>query len=211
MGYQVELVTGPASEPLTVAEAKAHMRVDIADEDAIFARLIASMRQCAETRLKRALVTQTHDLVLDEWPTVDQSGVLGRFPQSPYSPISVKAEIRGIVPPLQSVTSITYLDTTRNLQTVSPSDYRVVAGFPGRVFPITGKVWPAALREPAVITVRYVTGWAETDPRLECVRTWMLLNLGTFYENRESIITGTIVAPVTQADSLLAPASWGGY
>lgn len=212
LDYQLELVTGPASEPLTLAEAKLHSRVDVSDDDTLITRLIVAMRQVAEVKLKRRLVSQTWDLTLDAWPSPRYRD--GRLRESLYVPLSSTAEIGeelGGNVPLQSVTSITYLDANRATQTVSPTDYRVVPGIPGRIFPVTGKSWPAVLREPAVITIRFVCGFASaSDPRLECVKEWMLMNLGTFYDNRESVVVGSAVTPITLCDSLLSPLDWGG-
>lgn len=210
MDYQLDQVVGPAAEPLSVAEAKLHSRVEVLDDDALIARLIVAMRQRAEVRLRRRLLTQTWDLSLDAWPTPRYDG--GRRREQLYLPATVPAEISGQLAgygPLQSVVSITYLDATRTVQTIDPADYRVIPGLPGRIFPITGKAWPAVLREPACITVRFTGGFADaTDPRLECVKQWMLVNIGTFYEQRESILVGGVATPITLCDSLLDPLRW---
>lgn len=54
-----ELVTGPAAEPVTLDEAKAHLRVDGDDEDDYITSLIVAARQAAEAYTRRALITQT--------------------------------------------------------------------------------------------------------------------------------------------------------
>ena len=63
------LITPPALEPLTLAEAKAHLRLDTGDEDALVASLIVAARQLVEAHTGRALIAQAWRLVLDDWPT----------------------------------------------------------------------------------------------------------------------------------------------
>ena len=63
-----ELIDPPATEPVTVAEAKAHARIDIDDDDAMVAALITAARQWVEDTTGRCLITQQWKLTLDNWP-----------------------------------------------------------------------------------------------------------------------------------------------
>src|SRR5437764_15038109 len=62
------LLTPPAAEPLTLADAKAFLRVAHSDDDAVIAALIAGARSHVEAQTRRALITQTWRLVRDAWP-----------------------------------------------------------------------------------------------------------------------------------------------
>lgn len=62
------LLTAPAVEPVTLAEAKAHLRVEHDDDDDVIAALIAAARIHVEAQTRRALITQTWRLVRDFWP-----------------------------------------------------------------------------------------------------------------------------------------------
>ena len=62
------LLSGPLDEPLTLAEAKSHLRVDHGDEDTLIQSLITSARLHVETLTGRVLMTQSWRLVLDDWP-----------------------------------------------------------------------------------------------------------------------------------------------
>jgi len=62
------LLTPPATEPWTVADAKSFLRVEHDDDDALIAALIASARGQVEALTRRGLITQTWRLVLDGWP-----------------------------------------------------------------------------------------------------------------------------------------------
>ena len=99
------VVTQPTAEPVSLAEAKLHLRVDGDDEDVLIALQIAAVRQQVELEARRTLVTQTLAARLEFWPLYDRLAL----PQ----------------PPLQSVTHIKYTDEDGVLQTVSSIDYVV--------------------------------------------------------------------------------------
>jgi uncharacterized phiE125 gp8 family phage protein len=67
----LQLLTPPATEPVSLVEAKAHLKLDTADEDALVATLITAARARAEWHTGRAFVTQSWCLRLDAWPTGD--------------------------------------------------------------------------------------------------------------------------------------------
>ncbi|SFV31857.1 head-tail connector protein [Hyphomicrobium facile] len=58
----------PAVEPVTVADAKAHMRIDGNDEDVLIASLLLTSRLHIEVALSLALITQSWTLTLNRWP-----------------------------------------------------------------------------------------------------------------------------------------------
>jgi hypothetical protein len=62
------LLTAPAAEPLSLTEAKAFLRVEHDDDDAIIASLVASARNHVEALTRCGLITQTWRLALDRWP-----------------------------------------------------------------------------------------------------------------------------------------------
>lgn len=64
----LQLVTPPAGEPVSLAEAKQHLRVDGDDDDLLIGSLIAAARQAAETQTGRQLITARWKLVLDAFP-----------------------------------------------------------------------------------------------------------------------------------------------
>src|SRR5262245_2582826 len=71
------LLTPPAAEPLSLAEAKTFLRVETADEDPLIAALIAAGRIHVERQTGLALITQSWRLVLDCWP---ENGRIAVFP-----------------------------------------------------------------------------------------------------------------------------------
>lgn len=184
------LVTPPAKEPLEIGEVLNHLRVDGLEEANLITALIGVAREYAETFTGRALITQTWDLTLDCWPY----GVTIELPR----------------PPLQSVTSIKYLDIEGVEATVDSGSVYLVdtTNRPGRIRLRLGQSWPAdTLREMAAITVRFVAGYGDDpDDVPQMIRQAMLLMIGDLYENRETSIVGTTVGKTTFAtDSLLWP------
>jgi uncharacterized phiE125 gp8 family phage protein len=81
------LVAGPAVEPVTLTDAKAHLRLDTPDEDAVVASLIAAARQLVEQATRRALIAQTWRIRLDAWPQ-------GRAVALPLAPVLTIVAVR---------------------------------------------------------------------------------------------------------------------
>jgi len=166
----LKLVTAPVAEPITTAEAKTHLRIDGSDEDTLIDTYIMAARQLCEMEARRAFVTQTFDLFLEQWPASD--------------------EIMLPRPPLQSVTSITYTDSNGNAQTMPSADYLVdTASEPGRVVLSYGGTWPSAtLRPGPAITVRFVAGYGLAAAVPAMYKQAIKLLVGHWYENREQVV-----------------------
>lgn len=189
------LVTPPAVEPLSLAEAKDHSRVDTTTEDALIDALIQAARGHAEDALGRALIEQTWDWTLDCFDAV----VLAAVP----------------LPPLRSVTSIKYLDAAGAQQTLDPALYRVsnigADRRAGAIEPAPGQSWPGLYPVSLPVTIRFSAGYGGAGNMVPApIRAAMLLVLGDLYRNREAQIIGPIVADNRAVQALLAPYRvWG--
>lgn len=62
------VLASPASEPVSLNEAKLWLRVDNSDEDSLIAELIATARESAEIYTRRSFISQTLQLTLDAFP-----------------------------------------------------------------------------------------------------------------------------------------------
>lgn len=82
------LLEGPASEPVLLAEAKAHLRLEVADEDDFVAALIAAARIAVEAETRRALIAQRWRVLAETWPA---AGIL-----LPVTPVLTLDVVRGI-------------------------------------------------------------------------------------------------------------------
>lgn len=159
------LVTAPPVEPISLQEAKDHLRVDTTDEDALIDALIMAARQHTEKYLARALITQTWDWNLPCFP---------REFEVPY-------------PPLQSVTSIKYYDGDNVQQTLSSSVYEVnTASTGGLIREAIGQTWPAHYTRYDAITVRFVAGYGDGVGDVPWpIKAAMLLFVAHLWCNRE--------------------------
>lgn len=110
-----KVYTEPAAEPVSTAEAKAHLRVSISDDDTYIGALITAARRMVEAQTNRALITQVWDYYLDRWPVGDS------FPL-PFAP-------------LQTVTGVYYTDTDDTTATMSATtEYQAdTSQEPGRI------------------------------------------------------------------------------
>lgn len=163
-------ITPPAGLVVTLAEAKAHCRVDVSDDDALITALITAAQQQAEHRIGGALLTQTLELQLDDWPAVLE------LPR----------------PPVASITSIKYIDTAGVEQTVSPSDYVLDRGPQLPVVRLLyGGAWPALRGDINGVRVRYVAGYGTGADVPASIAAWIKLAVGELYENRARSNIGT--------------------
>lgn len=185
------LVTGPTSEPVTLAEAKLHLRVDIDTDDDLIDGLLVAAREYVERvcRPQLALITQTWMLVRDSLP-------------------GATVELRPY--PLQSVSAIVITDQDGGETTVSAASYLVdTHSEPGRVRLKSTASWPAVtLQELNGFQVTFVAGFGSDGsdvPRQ--IHMAMLLLVGHWYENREpQIVTGAVPASLAfTVQALLAP------
>lgn len=179
------LITAPTEEPVTLEEAKLHLRVDLPEDDELIEGLIAAARQWVEHYARRALVTQTWELRGDCWPG---------------------AEIYLPWPPLASVTSVKGTDEDGNETTVSASNYVVDTGSePGRVALKSTGNWPATDVRPGGFAVRYVAGYGAAAAVPRVFKQSILLLVGHLYENREEVtaVSGVVPAVVPLGAKML--------
>lgn len=183
------LVTAPAEEPLTLADAKVHLRLEHDADDLVVSGLIQAARHYVERAIGRSLVTQTWDLTLDDFYAGSARGDVIALPRGP----------------VQSVTSISYYDSAGTLTVLSSSLYLVdITNEPARVSPAYGSVWPSTQSRMNAVIVRYVTGFGLATAVPGDLKAALRLLVGHWYENREGVVTGTISTTLGHAvDALL--------
>jgi uncharacterized phiE125 gp8 family phage protein len=210
----LKLITAPAVEPLTRTDAYVQCQIDTtttgsppvttSDHDAWIDSIIPVLRNEAEAQSNRALVTQTWELWLDDF--VNESahwtgGYIGgadSFPGVSWGYGRWNRAIYLPLPPLQSVTSIIYVDENGDTQTLDPTTYVVDNSVePARIVPKVSACWPRVQCGPGAVKIRFVAGYAPiatgSPPTYDYIGNipkdimhWMRLHMSHWFRNRES-------------------------
>lgn len=189
----IQRTTPPVAEPVTLAQAKVHLKEDLVDtdNDAYITGLIAAARQDCEGRIGRTLITSGWTLTLDAFP----------------------ACIALPMPNALAVASVSYVDTYGAAQVLPNTDYLVdVKSQPGRIVPAYGLTWPATRAQINAVTVAYTAGYGPAASDVPApLKQWILLALGDMYERRTRSNDSRYPAvPQSFADGLLdAYKIWG--
>lgn len=164
----IKLITPAASLAVSLVEAKAHLRVTVADEDALITALITSATEMAEQRTGRAVMPQTWELTLDAFPEAFE---LTRTPVS-------------------SITSLQYVNTAGTTQTLNSSLY-VLDGADefdsAYVVPTYGTTWPDTRDQINAVVLRFVAGYANAAAVPEPIKQWIKLMVSAMFENRSAV------------------------
>lgn len=171
----IKLITAPTTEPISLTEAKLHLKVDNSDDDTLISSLIKAARQSAENFTNRALSSQVLELILDDFP--EKEIVLPR-------------------PPVETLTSIKYTNCEGVESTLDSHDYiSFIEAEPAVIVPAYGKSFPYFTPYPkGAVKIRYTAGYktSGTEARLiipEAIKQALLLIIGSYYENREDLLS----------------------
>lgn len=164
----IALTSLPTDEPVTLAEVKAHLRIDATDttEDAAITGFITAAREYCETYQGRQYLSATRVHQIDRFPS---------------------AIIRLPYPPLISITSVVYVDSSGVTQTLASGDYLVDAvSQPGRIAPAYGCSWPSTREQLAAVTITCLCGYGTAADVPRRVKQAILLGVGSMWEHREA-------------------------
>ena len=178
----------PAGAPVSVEDAKLHLRIDGDAENVTIERLVKAATSNAERLTNRAFITQRWALTLDRFPGGNQ-------------PIKIP------LPPLKSVEAIKYFDSADAEQTLPASDYVVdPTGLVGKVQPAWQKSWPATSGRPMAVRIEFTAGYGEAAAVPADIVSAILLLVGSLDQNREAVVIGTIVNELPMGvEYLLSP------
>ena len=173
----------PTVEPVTLAEAKTHLRITSTDDDTWITAAITAAREDAEAMTRRALITQTWALALDEFPDAIQ-----------LSP----ARVLGI-------SSVTYYDEDGVQQTLAGTSYDLDNySEPAWLVPAAGYSWPSTLEKVNCVIVTYTCGYGASAASVpEPYKMWIKMRVAAMNENREQLAAGDAPEAVTALDGLL--------
>ena len=180
-------VVAPTAEPVTLPEMRLHLKIDsdVTDDNDLISGLIVAARKHAEMFTRRAFVTQTWDLFLDDFP--------GSF-NSVHSVITHTTLASDMItvpkPPLASVTTITYVDTDGVTQTlVENTDFVIDTNSePGRIIPEFNKFWPSTRSVMNAVKVRFVAGYGDETTVPDDIKAAIKVMVGGWYNVREELL-----------------------
>ncbi len=187
----LKLVTPPVAEPIDVEEAKTHLRIleSFVDENEYIEGLISVARETAERKTWRALMPQSWEYYLDDFPPANASG---------------DQTIRIPLPPLTAISAITYVDPSGTPQTFSAASYKVdLVSEPGRVRPANGVSWPATSGDMNNVKISFTCGYADAAHVPVGILHAMKIFIGHIFENRELLMDGKDVKVPMAIDVLL--------
>lgn len=157
----------PTTSAITLAEAKLHLRVEHTDDDALITELIASATSEVENYTGRAVMPQTWQLSLDEFPDAIELA---------YGTATVN--------------SITYTNTAGTPTVLSSGDYAVDnSSFwtPSYIVPAYGTSWPTTQPSINAVVVNFSVGWAAAASVPPAIKHYMKLHIAYYYRNREGV------------------------
>lgn len=165
--WTVAINTAATSDPVSLSEMKKYLRVEHGDDDTAITNLIKSATEWAQSFTNRQLITATWDLYMDEFHGATRLLI----PK----------------PPLVSITTFVYLDTSGSSQTWNASNYteNIVAS-PGEVTEAFGISWPVVRKQYNAIIITYVAGYGAASAVPQAIKNAIHLMVQKQYDDPEN-------------------------
>jgi uncharacterized phiE125 gp8 family phage protein len=187
------LITPPAATPISLAEAKAQLNLDLSESDALVAGFVRSATEAIENMTGLRLLDQVWDYSIDAFP--------GRC-----------GWIRLPLAPLTSIVQITYMNEQGTVLTLLPATY-LVRGIgsvqPGRIILGVDQQWPTTWRGVGAVTIRMRVGWPTHNQVPEDLRQSVMMLVAYWFNQREAASIGPDSGPVSDVPfsvkQILAP------
>jgi len=189
--FTYKQLTEPVEEPVTLAEAKAHLRVDLDEENGLISSFIVVAREQCELEARRSFVKRSMRYMCHSWPTD-----LGKtLPQRP----------------VVSITHVKVYDWEDAATAIASSNYRLTDD--DRVRFTSDFSWPVRARLADGYEVEYIAGYGDASAVPQRYKQAILLLVGHFYENREAVtlaqgMTATVLPLAVQSLLMTDRGSW---
>lgn len=163
----IKIKTAPTVEPVTVQEMREYLSLGGTEDDTLLTGLITAARAALEKITGRTFVTTTYQLYFDGFS---------------FLPVKLAR------PPVQSVSSITYVDEDGVTQTLSSSLYTVdVSSLYGRVSPAYGESWPTTRAQDNAVCIEFKAGYGDAAASVpEPLKIAIKMLAADVYEHREA-------------------------
>jgi len=179
--FSLVRTTDAAAEPISTADMKLALRVDVSTEDALIDSYVKAARQKVEIDTRRALINQTWTLTLDKAP-------------------SNRAPIWLPIAPVSAVTSIKSFSVADVESTVASTVYRLdTASLPARIVLKDGQSWPSDLRPENALQVTFTAGYGAAGSNVTDVGLIQAVRLLTTYWYEQRIPVGEAMAELPLA------------
>ena len=193
----LKVQTQPVVEPVSVADAKAHCRIDTNTDDTYVASLISAAREYVESYMDESLVDQQLVMRLDGFPSAIE------LPRPPMSQTASRT----------AVTIVYTANDAGSTATLATNQYRVDRdSTPGTLRPLYGGSWPSHLLDYGSVTVTWWAGRGEDGGKVsQRVKAAMLMLVGQWYERRMAADAASMSEMPFGVKALLDSAKWGSY
>jgi uncharacterized phiE125 gp8 family phage protein len=179
------LLTPPAAEPVALADARAHLRLDATEEDALLGSLLTAARMAVEAAARYALLPQSWRLTLDDWPT---------------QPVEIP------LAPVLTLDAVRVATIGGSMLTIDPAFYEVdTTGTPPRLAARRGQAWPMPATRLAGIAIDFTAGHAAAAEVPAPLKQAILLLAAHWFENREPVPLGAKAELPAMVAALIAP------
>jgi uncharacterized phiE125 gp8 family phage protein len=193
--HVARLVGAPDETPVSLAEAKAHLRVEHTEEDALITMLINAATSHLDGLtgvLGRAIVTQAWRLTVP-------------YAERPQGTDKVYLPVCSAI----DLLSVKYYNAANAQITSTLSDWAFVAdGWWAYVAPSGMLQWPDMYDRPDTLQIEWRAGFGDAEDVPAAIKAAILLMVGDLYRNRETVtvgVTSTAIPMAPTVNALLAP------
>jgi len=168
MEWALKLLTAPVNEPVSLPEAKNHLRVTCSADDDLISSLITAATNMVESYTRRQLITATWAMYFD------------RF----------ESEISLLKNQLQEVSKIEYIASEDGVLTLLDSTQYIVDNIsaPARITPAYQGSWPSVQNRINSVVITFIAGYGDNAADVpKALISAILLTIGHLYENRADV------------------------
>ena len=186
---RIEVISGPASEPVLLEELKDQLRIDGSDEDAALGAFLSTARSIIEDRLDIALVDRSLDLYLDRWSIensrasdpwwngVADGAILALAAAAAFVPLPVR--------PVSQIVSVTTIADDGSEQVWAAGNYYLKPGLSAGIYRRNGASWPVPGRAADGIRISLTAGFGPNWNAVPAgIRQAQLMAASFLYKNR---------------------------
>lgn len=189
----LKYISGGTGDVVSTDEINEHVkRDDLTAETNLVPLYTKAAVELAEKFIRRRILSSVYELYLDCFPYDRRQG------STRYG--TRAGDIDLPLPPVTAITHIKYVNASGVLTTLDSADYQSeLEAVPARVAPVYGKAWPET--QPSTfkaVQINFTAGWANAAAVPPLLKQAILLQIGNWYANRQTMAFGTVAAKLDQ-------------